>query len=46
MKEIGQKVEELKGELPEQTEKFKMAISSVLDKRIRQANDKGEFIFW
>ena len=45
-KEIEQKVEELQGELPEQTEKFKMAISSVLDKRIRQANDKGEFTFW
>ena len=45
-KEIEQKVEELKGELPEQTEKFKMAISSVLDKRIRQTNDKGEFTFW
>lgn len=45
-KEIEQKVEELQGELPEQTEKFKMAISSVLDKRIRQTNDKGEFTFW
>lgn len=39
-REIEQKVEELKGELPEQTEKFKVAISSVLDERIRQANDK------
>ena len=46
MKEIEQKVEELKGELPEQTKKFKMAISSVLDKGIRQANDEGEFTFW
>ena len=45
-KEIEQKVEELQGELPEQTEKFKMAISSVLDKRIRQTKDKGEFTFW
>ena len=45
-REIEQKVEELKGELPEQTEKFKVAISSVLDKRIRQANDKGEFTNW
>ena len=45
-KEIEQKVEELKGELPEQTEKFKMAISSFLDERIRQANDKGEFTYW
>ena len=45
-KEIEQKVEELKGVLPEQTEKFKVAISSVLDKRIRQPNDKGEFTYW
>lgn len=45
-KEIEQKVEELKGVLPEQTEKFKVDISSVLDKRIRQPNDKGEFTYW
>lgn len=44
-KEIEQKVEELQGELPEQTEKFKMAISIVLDERICQANDKGQFTF-
>ena len=45
-KEIEQKVQELQGQLPEQTEKFKMDISSVLDEWIRQANDKGEWTFW